>query len=203
MVWSRWPRWLGYFPSWSRLHLRPRHFRNFQSLQQPDSGLQGSPTCHGRIQLVSWSQCGNDILCTQLLLPVRQPSGHHGTGWFIEILLLAVWPGSKKRRTSCNPAHARLFPLKAKEHRGTPMKVSPFFLQFIIFLARFIFLFSTGRGKKISSLSIEKKNNLHLPTKKNVLFMRLLFKWKAKKKINIHTFDIPFQAYPTLFPLQF
>merc|ERR1712071_430811 len=55
---------------WSWLYLWSRYFRNFQSLQQPNPGLKGSPTGHGRIQLVSRSQCSNNILRSQLLLPL-------------------------------------------------------------------------------------------------------------------------------------
>lgn len=39
VVGSRWSRWLGHFTPRSWLHIRPRYFRNFQPLQQPDSGL--------------------------------------------------------------------------------------------------------------------------------------------------------------------
>jgi len=111
MVRSWWPWWLGHFSSRSWIHIRPRYLRDVQPLQWTYSCLARTSACHGRLQLVSRQKCGNNILGSQLLLPLRKPSGHNGIGRRAEVLLLAIWPRSQARRTTRHETNARLFPL--------------------------------------------------------------------------------------------
>ena len=82
---------MGYFAPWGRLHIRSRHFRNVQSLQQTDAHLQSSPTGHGRLQLVSRPQCPDCIFSPQLLLPMRKPSGCYATRRFHGLYIVTLF----------------------------------------------------------------------------------------------------------------
>ena len=50
-------------------------------------------TCQCRFSKCFFSflqECGYDLLCPELLLPLRQPGGHHGIGRRVEILLVRL-----------------------------------------------------------------------------------------------------------------
>jgi len=111
MVRSWRPRWLGHLASRRWLHFRARHLRDVQPFKRTDARLQSPSVGHGGIQLVSRQKCGNNILGSQLLLPLRKPSSHNGTRRCIEVLLLAIWPCAQTRGAACHTADSRLLPL--------------------------------------------------------------------------------------------
>lgn len=53
VVWPGWSLWVGYFTTWSWLHIRTRHSSTVQPHQWPLSDFKSSSTCHGGLRLVS------------------------------------------------------------------------------------------------------------------------------------------------------
>lgn len=83
------------------------------------------------------------------------------------------------------------------------MKVSPFFLQFIIFLARFIFLFSTGRGKKYLRCLSRKRITCTSPLKKTSSLCVFCLNGKQKKRSTSTPLISPSKPTQHYFPYSF
>lgn len=71
-------RRLERLPPWRRFHLRPGHLRAVQPRQRAVVRGARTPAGDGGVQLGARERGRHHLQRPQLLLPLREPGGHHG-----------------------------------------------------------------------------------------------------------------------------